>query len=125
MSLSAQGATFTFTSNLGALVANVTGVSVESPEARMVDMTPPSAPAAAMIMVPTGEYTGGQVSVDYIRYRDQTDPNTLVGGVGSVSFLSPAYSVTRQAVLRSASEEARLGELVRGTLSFALTDYAP
>lgn len=125
MSLSAQGATFTFTSDKGNLTANVTGVSVESPEAKMVDMTPPTAAASQTIMVPTGEYSGGTISVDYVRYAGQADPQNLVGGVGSASFSSPAYSVSKQVVLRSASEEARFGDVVRGTLSFAWTDYAP
>ena len=125
MGLIAAGATFTFTSDKGNLTANVTGISVETPEARMVDMTPPTASASTQIMVPTGEYSGGSISVDYIRYTGQTDPKTLVGGVGSASFSSPAYSVSKQVVLRSASEEARFGELVRGTLSFAWSDYSP
>jgi len=125
VSLSAQGATFTFTSDKGSLTANVTGVSVETPEAKMVDMTPPTASANQSIMVPTGEYSGGAISVDYIRYSGQADPSSLVGGVGVAAFSSPAYTVAKQVVLRSASEEARFGDVVRGTLSFAWTDYAP
>jgi len=121
----AAGATFTFSSDKGNLTANVTGVSVEAPEARMVDMTPPTALASTSIMVPTGEYTGGRISVDYIRYSGQTDPKALVGGVGSASFSSPTYSVSKQVVLQGTSEEARFGELVRGTLNFAWTDYSP
>jgi len=125
MALIAAGATFTFTSDKGNLTANVTGVSVDTPEAQMVDMTPPTASANTRIMVPTGELTGGTMSVDYIRYSGQTDPVTLLGGVGSASFSSPAYSVSKQVVLQSASEEARLGDVIRGTLSFAWTDYSP
>lgn len=125
MGLSASGATFTFTSNLGNLTANVVSVSVETPEAQVVEMTTSSDPASSQILVPTGEYKGGSISVEYVRYSGQTDPNNLLGGVGTASFSSPGLTTSKQVYLRRASEEARVGDVVRGTLELAWTDYAP
>lgn len=123
MGLSAAGATFTFFSDKGNMSANIVGLSVETPEAQMVDMTPTSLPANVMLMVPTGEYKGGSISVDYIRFAGQVDATTLLGGVGIASFSSPRHSVARRVMLRRASEEARVGDVVRGTMEFAWTDY--
>jgi hypothetical protein len=123
--LSAQGATFTFTSDKGNLSANVLSISVETPETVVVDMTPPTAAANAQLLVPTGEYRGGSIQVEYSRYSGQADPATLLGGVGTASFSSPGYSASKSVFLRKASEEARIGDLVRGRLEFGWTDYAP
>lgn len=125
MGLSASGATFTFNSDLGILTANVVSVSIETPEAQVVDMTPPSSAANVQLLVPTGEYKGGTIQVEYIRKAGQADPATLVGGVGTASFTSPGLTKSRLVYLRRASEEARVGDVVRGTLDMAWTDYAP
>lgn len=125
MGLIANGATFTFTSDKGNLTANVAGISVESPEAQLVDMTTGSDPVTASVLVPTGELKGGSISVDYIRYIGQPDPKTLVGGVGNASFSSTGFSVSKQVCLTNTGEEARFGDVVRGTLSFTWTDYFP
>lgn len=125
MALTAAGATFTFTSDKGNLSANVTGLSVESPEAQLVDMTTSTDPVTATVLVPTGELKGGRLSVDYLRHSGQPDPKTLVGGVGNASFSSAGFTVSKQVCLTNTSEEARFGDLVRGTLSFTWTDYYP
>jgi hypothetical protein len=65
----------------------------------------------------------GSVTVDFQQRAGQIDPNNLVGRHGRLSFSSIGYSVIRQAFLESATTEARVGELVRGTLKFKTTDY--
>lgn len=117
--LSAHGGTFTFMS----FQAAVTGLSVETPTAEIVDMTPAAAGAQYVVMVPTGAWSGGSVSVDYIRLPGTADPQSLVGACAPLSFSSAGYSVTKRCVLQSASTEARVGDLVRGSLRFVLTDY--
>ena len=125
MGLSAFGATFTFNSDKGILTANVVSVSIETPEAQAVDMTPPTVAANIQLLVPTGEYKGGTIQVEYIRKSGQADPATLVGGVGTASFTSPGLTTSKRVYLRRASEEARVGDVVRGTLDMAWTDYEP
>ena len=123
--VSAQGATFTFTPT-GALPlsAIVTGISVETPTAEVVDMTSGADVKGTLRVVPTGDWSGGTVSVDYIHADSgPTDPQTIVRKVGQLAFSSPGYSVSRQAVLESATTEARTGEIVRGTMRFRITDY--
>ena len=123
--VSAQGATFTFTpTGSPALSAIVTGISVETPAAEVVDMSSGGDPNGTIRLVPTGDWSGGTVSVDYIHAGSgQTDPQSIVRKVGQLVFGSPGYSVSRQAILESATTEARTGEIVRGTLRFRVTDY--
>jgi len=117
--LSAQGGTFTFRG----FQAAVTGLSVETPTAEVTNMTPAGARVGAIVMVPTGEWSGGAVSVDYIRKSNTMDPQTLVRQTGSLTFASAGFSVARNVILQSASTEARVGDLVRGSLRFIITDY--
>ena len=117
--LSAHGATFTFQT----FSAAITGISVETPTAEVVDMTPRSAASTEAIMVPTGAWSGGTISVDYIRLAGTADPQSLVSKCDVLSFSSSGYSVSKRVVLQSASTEARAGDLVRGSLRFVLTDY--
>jgi hypothetical protein len=116
--VSAHGGTFTFQGFVGA----ITGISVQTPEAEIVDMTDATAAIGLVMRVPTGELTGGSVSVDYIK-TSNTDPQTLVKQVGQLTFSSAGFSVTRRAILQSASMEARVGAAVTGTLNFVVTDY--
>ena len=118
--VSAQGATFTFKG----VQAIVSGISVETPAAEVVDMASAADPVGTIGMVPTGEWSGGTISVDYIHAGPlQTDPQSVVRQVGQLAFVSPGYSVVRNAILESATTEARTGEIVRGTLRFRITDY--
>lgn len=120
--VSAQGATFTFRG----VQAIVSGISVETPAAEVVDMASAVDPVGTIGMVPTGEWSGGTISVDYIHAGPfQTDPQLLVRQIGQLAFASPGYSVVRNAILESATTEARTGEIVRGTLRFRITDYYP
>lgn len=119
----ASGATFTFTGSRGNFAGAVVGISVETPVAEIVDMTSPSDPSGYAVLVPTGEWSGGGVSLDFIATASTGDIQDIVRGVGSLTFASPHFSVTRRAILESANMEARLGELVRGSATFKVTDY--
>lgn len=115
----AQGATFTFKS----VAATVTGVSVETPVAEVVDMTAYNAPVANNVLVPTGGWKGGSISVDYVYAKGGTDPQTVVRQYGTLTFSAPGITVSRQAILESASTQIRVGDVVRGSLKFLMTDY--
>jgi hypothetical protein len=118
--VSAQGATFTFQG----IQAIVSGISVETPTAEVTDMASAVDPVGTLGIVPTGEWSGGSISVDYIHAGPlQTDPQTLVRQTGALFFSSPGYSVGRNVLLESATTEATVGDIVRGTLRFRITDY--
>lgn len=119
--ITAQGATFTFKG----YVATITAISVESPVAETVDMTGPNDPVNFSVIVPTGGWTGGTITVDYLHAAGGTDPVTLVAQVGTVSFSSAGYSVTKNAILQSVTHGVQVGDLVKGSLKFVLTDYYP
>ena len=81
-------------------------------------------PVGTLGIVPTGEWSGGSISVDYIHAGPlQTDPQTLVRQTGQLLFLSPGYGFGRNVILESATTEATVGDIVRGTLRFRMTDY--
>ena len=123
----AHGATFTFVGVRGSVSGSfsgaIVGISVETPVAEVVDMTSPTDPSGYAVMVPTGEWSGGSISLDYIATPATGDIQTLVRSVGQLTFSSPTWSVTRRAILESANTEARVGELVRGSANFRVTDY--
>lgn len=126
---SAQGATFTFTGSLGnsgpvSFTGAITGISVTTPTAEIIDMTSVAAPAGFGVLVPTGAWAGGQVSVDYIATPGTGDIQNLVRRIGPLTFASPSFSVTRRAILESATQEASVGGIVRGTMTFRVTDYS-
>lgn len=103
--------------------ATVTGIQVETPVAQVVDMTGVNDAAGATVQVPTGEIRGGSITVDFLYQYPGIDPQALVGLVGNLAFTSSAYAVSRQAILESASVDARTGQLVSGQLKFRMTDY--
>jgi hypothetical protein len=72
-------------------------------------------------MVPTGEWAGGTITVEFI--ATSVDPQTLVRKVGDLSFSSSGYRIVRRVVCESASVSAQTGEIVRGSLKFLITDY--
>lgn len=122
--VTAHGGAFTFSTTTGdSLSAAITNISVETPQAEVVDMTPYDAAADTIQLVPTGMWTGGSISVDYIHQAGGFDPQTVVRRNGSLSFSSSGYSVTRNAILESATTQAGVNDVVRGTLKFRLTDY--
>lgn len=111
----AYNASFSFSGFSG----QVTGISVEAGTPEIVDMTGGSDPAGANVMVPTGDYRPGSITVDFL--AGGSVPNT--GTKGQLSFSSAVYSIGRNVVLESVRVEARVGELVRGTMKFVMTDY--
>lgn len=120
---SAHGATFTFVGSRGEFKGAVVGLSVETPVAEVVDMTSPSDPAGYSVLVPTGEWSGGSVSLEFLATTATGDISNIVRGIGPLTFSSPKWSVTKRAILESGNTEGRVGELVRGTANFKLTDY--
>lgn len=116
--ITAQGATFTFASFSG----HVTGISVESPVAELADMTSAADGADHMVLVPTGSWSGGSVTVDYLS-NGQSLPLSLVRTKGQLKFASPQFSCAFNVVLESATVNAQTNELVRGTARFRPTDY--
>lgn len=124
--VTAQGGVFTYAASSGiSVTAKVTGLSVETPQSVLADMTPINAAARTMLLIPTGERSGGSITVDYIHADGGIDPQALAGSYGTLSFSSAGYSVSRAVVLESAETLARTGDIVRGTLKFRMTDYNP
>ena len=113
----AHGATFSFLSFSGKL----TGISVEMPTAEVTNMTAATDGLGYTFMVPTGEWAGGTITVDFLTFN--TDPQTFVKKVGNLSFSSAGYTVSRRVICESASVSAQSGEIVRGSLKFLMTDY--
>ena len=113
----AHGATFSFLTFSGKL----TGISVEMPTAEVTNMTAATDGLGFTFMVPTGEQTGGTITVDFLTFN--ADPWTFVKKVGQLTFTSGGYTVTRRVICESASVSAQSGELVRGSLKFLMTDY--
>jgi hypothetical protein len=120
----AQGATFTFIGSRGDFKGAIVGISVETPVAEVVDMTSPSDPSGYAVLVPTGEWSGGSISLDFIATTATGDVQDIVRGIGQLTFASPHWTVSRRAILESANTEARVGESVRGIANFRVTDYA-
>lgn len=123
MAATGHGATFRFVSDRGTYVGGVTNISVETPTAEIADVTGVADGASQFVLIPTGSWKGGSVSVDFIGQTTNPDVQTLVRGFGSVTFSSPGFSVTRQVVLESASTNVSAGDVVKGSMKFAMTDY--
>jgi len=113
----AQGATFSFLGFSGRL----TGISVEMPTAEVTNMTAAEDGLGYTFIVPTGEWSGGTITVDFLTFN--ADPQSFVRKVGSLTFTSAGYTVSRRVVCESASVSAQAGELVRGSFKFLMTDY--
>lgn len=114
---------FNATFSFKGLSAQVTGLSVETPTAEIVDMTGVNDATGYSIQVPTGDIRGGSITVDFLNQAGGSDPQSLVGQYGLLVFTSSAYSVSRQVILESANIDARTGQLVSGQLKFRMTDY--
>ncbi len=114
----AHGATFTFMGFVGKL----TGISVEMPTAEVTNMTGVGAARGFTVMVPTGEQSGGTITVDFLTIN--ADPWSFVRLAGILTFSSAGYNISRRVICESASVSAQSGELVRGSLKFLITDYS-
>lgn len=113
----AHGATFSFLTLRGKLL----GISVEMPSAEVTNMTAAGDSVGYTFMVPTGEWSGGTITLDFLTWN--ADPWTFVAKVGDLDFTSAGYSVKRRVICESASVTAQTGELVRGSFRFVITDY--
>ena len=116
--VTAQGGTFTF----GSLNATIVALSVDSAVAEVVDMTTYTDPVNHIAMVPTGAWSGGSISVDYLHVGSFNATSTI-GTVEQLSFACANYSVAKYAVHESSSTQLKVGDLVRGTMKFRLTDF--
>lgn len=133
MAATGQGATFRFQSDRGSFAGGVTRINVTTPTAEVVDVTGVYDPVGLTILVPTGSWKGGAISVDFnlaapsapARGVVSSDIQTLVRGVGQLVFSSSGMTVARQVILESAETSASTGDIIRGTLRFLMTDYYP
>jgi len=119
--VTAHGATFSFFAAGVNVSGTITGISVEMPTAEVTDMSSTNHSGSQMVIVPTGAWSGGTITVDFLTVN--SDPQAAVRAVGQLSFTSAGYSIGRRVICESASVDARAGELVRGTLRFRMTDY--
>ena len=119
MAISSLGTTFTFPG----FTAHYTSISVQEPEAEVVDMTRISDPVRTRRMVATGDVTSpATVRVDYIRLANTPAPLTISGLSGQLVISHPNVSVSKKAVLQSATSEIAVGDVLRGTLNFVIDD---
>jgi hypothetical protein len=125
MAISPQGTTFTFPG----FTAHYTSISVEEPEAEVVDMTSVDTPLGQKRMVPTRDVSSpARMRVDYLRLQNTPKPMAITGAQGvnagqtvTISFShATAGSFTVKGVLQSASSEFASGDLMRGSLTFVI-----
>lgn len=116
--LLANGTTFTFNST----AYTVTAIRVTSPQPEIVNMTDVDDALGSMQMVKTGDaLSPGTVEIDVLGV---VDPTTLVGTYGELSITGTAsVGSSLKALCESATMEARVADVIRGTARFVLTDY--
>lgn len=115
--VTAHGALFFYNGFAG----SVSGIAVETPVAEVTDMSSLGHPKGYMVMVPTGDQSGGTITVDFLTAN--VDVQSLVRSTGTLTFRSPGFSIARRVLCESASIGAQAGELVRGSIRFRITDY--
>jgi hypothetical protein len=119
MALTSQGLTFTFPG----FSAHYTSISVEEPQAEVVDMTSFDGPIKKRRMVETGDVTQpGRIRVDYMRLAGTAAPLTVTGLRGQLVIAHQNISVSKQAILQTASSEMAVGDIVRGTVEFVIDE---
>jgi len=117
MAISSQGATFTFPG----FTALYTSISVQEAEAEVVDMTAAGDQVGTKRMIGTGDIRSpATVRVDYIRLSTTPAPLAISGRSGQLEISHANMSVTKSAVLQSATSEMAVGEFLRGTLNFVI-----
>jgi hypothetical protein len=114
----AQGTTASF----NGYSFTVTGFSFNPPAEQLVDMTSAGDLVGANVMVPTGEKTPGTMTIDFIADNTFSNPQAVIGQQGSLAIFGP-YSITRNVVCTDGSVEATIGDIIKGTLEFTITDY--
>ncbi len=117
--LLANGTTFTFSGT----AYTVTAIRVSSPQPEIVNMTAIDSPLGQMWMVKTGDaLSPGTVEIDVLGV---VDPTTLVGTYGDLEITGTAQVGSGlKALCESATMEARVADVIRGSVRFVLTDIA-
>ena len=123
MAVTAQGAAFTFNGSRGFFRGGVTKVAVETPTAEVVDCTGTFDAGDQSVLVPTGAWKGGSITVEFVAGTGLGDVQSIVRGVGMLTFSSAGYSVSKRVILESASVGVAVGDIVKGSLRFVQTDY--
>ena len=123
MPATGQGATFSFAGSRGSFSGGVTKVSVDTPTAEVVDATGLYDPSDVAVMVPTGAWRGGAITVEFVGSTANASVQSIVRGVGNLSFSSQGFQVSRRVILESGSEYVAAGDVVRGTMRFVMTDW--
>ena len=121
MAISSQGATFTFPG----LTALYTSISVQEPQAEVVDMTKIDDPVGTRRMVSTGDKTSpARVRVDYIRLAATPKPMNISGLSGQlvISHTELGLAFSQKAIVESASSEIAVGDFIKGSLEFVIDD---
>lgn len=113
----AQGSSCSF----AGVAFTAVSVRVESPTAELADMTGTSSNLGTMAMMPTGGVTSpGSVTVEVL---SPLYPGSLVKRVGPLAFGGPGIGLSINCVCTSVSVEAKVGDLIRSTLTFVPSDY--
>ena len=123
MAATGQGATFTFMGHRGFFSGGVTKISVETRVAEVADLTGTFDAGDVSILVPTGAWKGGSINVEFVASPTLGDVQSIVRGVGVLTFSSAGYSVSKRVILESASSGVAVGDIVKGTLRFVQTDH--
>lgn len=116
--LTAQGTAASFNGNS----FTVTGFSFEPPAAVLTDMTAAMDLVDATVMAPTGEKTPGTITVDFLADNSFSNPQELSGTRATLSISGP-YGLSRNVVCTGGTVQASVGDLIRGTLQFTITDW--
>lgn len=126
MSVTAHGASFSFTSGSDEFDALVIGLSITYPTPEVTDLTAFGANLGIQANYPTGDMkTPGKIKIDWQvnAVMGTDDPQYLIGRIGEINFASTGWSIKRNVYVETASVDARVGNSVRGTISFVMTDY--
>jgi len=116
--ITAQGTTAVFDGN----PFTITGFSFNPPAEQLADMTGATDLVGANVMVPTGEKTPGTMTIDFIADNTFSNPQGIIGTRASLVIAGP-YGITRNVVCTDGSIEAAIGDIIKGTLEFTITDY--
>lgn len=119
MATSSQGTTFSF-SGFSALI---TSISIEEGQGEVVDMTKIDDLVGYKRMVATGALLSpAKVTLEYLRTAGTPAPLATVGLTGNLSISGPSVSITKSAILDTASHELAVSDLIRGRATFILHD---
>lgn len=117
MAISSQGVSFSFSG----FTALITSISIEEGQGEVVDMTAIADPVGYKRLVATGALlTPAKVSIEYLRTASTPGPLSVVGMVGVLTISHASATVSKLAVIESATHDFSSGDLVRGRATFVL-----